>query len=94
MLLGIFLLGVLTKKPRERAAIAGAAAGLCAILFVVIETPIAFTWYVPIGTVVTFSVALFASHFESPILPLEEALVREPAGRPPHLPSRHAAPEE
>jgi Na+/proline symporter len=76
MLLGIFLLGILTKKPRERAAIAGAAAGLCAILFVVIETPIAFTWYVPIGTVVTFSVALFASYFERPLPPEEEALVR------------------
>jgi Na+/proline symporter len=94
VLLGIFLLGVLTKKPRERAAIAGAAAGLCVILFVWLETPIAYTWYVPIGTVVTFSAALFASHFERPMPPEEESLVRVPTGRSPHLPPRHAVPEE
>jgi SSS family transporter len=64
MLLGVFLLGVLTKKPREGAAIAGVAAGLVAILYVRFQTPIAFTWYVLIGTTVTFGVALMASWFE------------------------------
>ena len=64
MLLGVFLLGVLTKKPREGAAIAGVAAGLVAILYVRFWTPIAFTWYVLIGTTVTFGVALMASWFE------------------------------
>ena len=84
MLLGIFLLGVLTKKPRERAAMAGAAAGLCGILFVWLRTPIAFTWYVPIGTVITFSAALLAARFERPPLPPEEeCLVREGDGRRP-----------
>jgi len=73
MLLGIFLLGVLTTKPRERAAIAGAAAGLCGILFVVLRTPIAFTWYVPIGTVLTFSGAMLAAQFERPLPPAEES---------------------
>jgi SSS family solute:Na+ symporter len=63
-LLGIFLLGVLTRKPRERAAMAGVVAGLAVILYVVLETRIAFTWYVLIGTVVTFVVALAASLFE------------------------------
>ena len=33
-LLGVFLLGVLTKKPREGAAMAGVVAGLAAILYV------------------------------------------------------------
>ena len=64
-LLGIFLLGVLTKKPRERSAMAGVVAGLAVILYVVLKTTIAFTWYVLIGTVVTFVVALAASLFES-----------------------------
>ena len=63
-LLGVFLLGVLTKRPRERAAMAGVVAGLSVILYVVIETKIAFTWYVVIGTVVTFGVAWLASLFE------------------------------
>jgi hypothetical protein len=40
------------------------AAGVSAILYVVLRTPIAFTWYVLIGTVVTFAAALLASLFE------------------------------
>jgi solute:Na+ symporter, SSS family len=60
-LLGVFLLGILTKKPREMAAMVGVAAGLTAILLVRFETPIAWTWYVLIGTVVTFLAALAAS---------------------------------
>jgi len=64
MLLGVFLLGVLTRKPREGAAIAGVAAGLAAILYVRFRTPIAFTWYVLIGTTVTFCAALMASWFQ------------------------------
>ena len=64
VLLGIFLLGVLTKKPREGAAMAGALAGITAILFVWLRTPIAFTWYVLIGTTVTFSAGVVASWFE------------------------------
>ncbi len=64
-LLGVFLLGVLTKKPGEWAAMAGVAAGLAAILYVRFATPIAWTWYVLIGTVVTFGVGLAAHAFES-----------------------------
>ncbi|HMC60882.1 MAG TPA: sodium:solute symporter [Candidatus Solibacter sp.] len=60
-LLGVFLLGVLTTKPREGAAIAGVVAGLGTILYVKLRTPIAFTWYVLIGTLVTFSVGMAAS---------------------------------
>ena len=63
-LLGVFLLGVLTKKPREGAAMAGVAAGLAAILYVRFRTPVAFTWYVLIGTTVTFSAGWVASWFE------------------------------
>ena len=63
-LLGVFLLGVLTKKPGEWAAMAGVAAGLAAILYVRFATPIAWTWYVLIGTVVTFGVGIVAHVFE------------------------------
>ncbi|HUP04367.1 MAG TPA: sodium:solute symporter [Bryobacteraceae bacterium] len=96
MLLGIFLLGVLTKKPRQGAAIAGASAGLCVILFVWWKTPIAFTWYVPIGTTATFAAGLAAACFEAPPAaePPETAGVRQPVGGTPHLPSRRAMPEE
>jgi SSS family transporter len=63
-LLGVFLLGILTRRPRESAAIAGSVAGLCAVLAVRFFTPIAFTWYVLIGTCTTFVVGLLFSLFQ------------------------------
>jgi Na+/proline symporter len=60
-LLGVFLLGVLTRRPGERAAIAGVVAGLVAALAVHFATPVAYTWYVMIGATVTFAVGLAAS---------------------------------
>ncbi len=77
-LLGVFLLGVLTKKPGEISAIAGVVCGLAAVLWVHWATPVAWTWYVFIGTTVTFGAALFASLFEK---------VREPGETQPHLQS-------
>ncbi|HEY9141482.1 MAG TPA: sodium:solute symporter [Bryobacteraceae bacterium] len=60
-LLGVFLLGVLTRRPGEWAAMAGVVAGLTAALVVRFETPVAFTWYVMIGATVTFGCGLAAS---------------------------------
>ena len=60
-LLGVFLLGVLTRRVGESAAIFGMAAGLATMLYVSLRTPIAFTWYVLIGTSVTFLAGLGAS---------------------------------
>ena len=58
-MLGIFLLGVLTKRANSRGALTGAVLGLLALIFIVIEKAlgvinIAWTWYVVIGTLVTF----------------------------------------
>jgi SSS family solute:Na+ symporter len=63
-LLGVFLLGVLTRRPREIAALGGVAAGLAVILYVHFYTPIAWTWYVLIGTAVTFGTGLLISLFQ------------------------------
>ena len=60
-LLGVFLLGALTRRPDEWAAIAGVVAGLAAALAVRFLTPVAFTWYVMIGATVTFLSGLAAS---------------------------------
>jgi Na+/proline symporter len=60
-LLGVFLLGVLTRRVGESAAIFGMAWGLAAMLYVRFETSIAFTWYVLIGTSVTFLAGLAGS---------------------------------
>jgi Na+/proline symporter len=51
-LLGVFLLGVLTKRPGEWAAIVGMSCGFIATLL--LRTQVAFTWYVLIGSCVTF----------------------------------------
>jgi len=67
LLLGVFLLGVLTRRVGEWAAIAGVLAGLAAILYVRYETPIAWTWWVLIGSAVTFA-AGYAASFIQPVL--------------------------
>jgi SSS family transporter len=60
-LLGVFLLGLLTRRTGETAAMAGMLAGLAALLYVRFATAIAWTWYVLIGTGVTFGVGLAIS---------------------------------
>lgn len=60
-MLGIFLLGVLTKGATGRGAALGALAGLGVLLLVIGFTSIAWTWYVAIGACVTFAVGLAAS---------------------------------
>jgi SSS family solute:Na+ symporter len=61
-LLGVFLLGILTKRVGEVSAMIGMSAGLAIMLYVKFGTKIAFTWYVLIGTSVTFLVGLLASY--------------------------------
>ncbi len=60
-MLGIFLLAALSKTATERGTLAGAIAGLLALLFVVTCTSIAWTWYVVIGTLVTLTTGWTAS---------------------------------
>ena len=60
-LLGVFLLGVLTKRVGQNSAIAGMLAGLAVMAGVKLSTTIAWTWYVLIGTSVTFCVGYLIS---------------------------------
>jgi len=53
-LLGVFLLGLLTRRVQEKSAMVAMAAGLIVMLAVKEWTHIAFTWYVLIGTAATF----------------------------------------
>src|SRR5690349_4455242 len=62
-LLGVFLLGLLTRRVGELAAIFGMIAGLALMLYVRFATPVAFTWYVLIGTSMTFITGLALSFF-------------------------------
>jgi Na+/proline symporter len=61
ILLGVFLLGVLTKRTGENAAIAGVIAGAVVMFLVKFETKIPFTWWVPIGSLTTFLTGYSAS---------------------------------
>ncbi len=60
-LLGVFLLGLLTRRTREIAAMTGMSAGFLLMLYIKFFTPIAWTWYVLIGTSATFATAYLAS---------------------------------
>jgi SSS family transporter len=60
-LLGVFLLGLFTRRVGEVAAMCGMSVGLVLLLYVRFGTPIAFTWYVMIGASATFATAVLAS---------------------------------
>jgi Na+/proline symporter len=60
-MVGVFLLGVLTKRANEKGSIIGMTVGLLSMLAVWGYSSIAFTWYVLIGTAITFSVGYTAS---------------------------------
>jgi len=60
-LLGVFLLGVLTKRANERGTLVGMACGFATSLYVWLSTSIPWTWYVVIGTTVTFVLGYIAS---------------------------------
>ena len=62
-MLGIFLLGTWNRRANETGALVGFAAGIAAMIVVRFWTPLAFTWYVLAGTIITFAVGSIASLF-------------------------------
>jgi SSS family transporter len=60
-LLGVFLLGVLTKKATESGAMAGMLCGFVANVYLWRFTKVPFTWYVALGSVLTFAVGYACS---------------------------------
>jgi Na+/proline symporter len=60
-LLGVFLLGVLTRRASQNGAMVGMVCGFITELYLWKGTHVAWTWWVAIGTVVTFSVGYIAS---------------------------------
>jgi SSS family transporter len=66
-LLGLFLLGTFDPRANSKGSLVGMFAGLAAVLLVYGATSIAFTWYVLIGSSVTFAVgALVSRVFPAP----------------------------
>jgi solute:Na+ symporter, SSS family len=62
-LLGVFLLGVLTKRASEHGAMLGMLFGFVLNVYLWLFTTVAFTWYVVIGSAMTFAVGYGASCF-------------------------------
>ena len=60
-LLGVFLLGVLTRRANQAGAILGMVCGLAMEVYLWRWSQVAFTWWVAIGTCVTFAVGYAAS---------------------------------
>jgi solute:Na+ symporter, SSS family len=81
-LLGVFLLGVLTRKATEIGAIIGMICGLTLNIYLWLGaksvaqwlgTSIAFTWLVAIGTIVTFAIGYAVSLITAPARELEQS---------------------
>jgi SSS family solute:Na+ symporter len=60
-LLGVFLLGVLTRRANQRGAVVGMACGLGMEIYLWLGTHLPWTWWVMIGTGVTFAVGWIVS---------------------------------
>ena len=60
-LLGVFLLGVLTRRANQRGAMVGMMFGFSVGLYLWQWTHVPWTWWVPLGTVVTFGIGYAAS---------------------------------
>ena len=59
--LGVFLIGTFLKRVTEMPALVGMLVSIALMLYIRFYTPIAFPWYVLIGSVTTFTVAYLAS---------------------------------
>jgi SSS family transporter len=60
-LLGVFLLGVLTRRANQLGAMVGMLCGFATELYLWRRTSVPFTWWVMIGTVVTFGIGYIFS---------------------------------
>jgi Na+/proline symporter len=60
-LLGVFLLGLLARRVGEKGAMAGMVASMITMFIVKFYTPIAWTWYVMIGTATTMTAGYITS---------------------------------
>jgi SSS family transporter len=59
--LGLFLLGIWNRRANATGALVGMFVGLAAMLAVKLFTPLAWTWYVLAGTLITFAAGSIAS---------------------------------
>ncbi len=65
-ILGVFLVGTFLRRVSEPPALLGMMASMLAMTYIRFWTPIAWTWYVLIGSVITFLVAWIAGFAFAP----------------------------
>ncbi len=65
-LVGLFLLAFLLRRATPSGVVIGMFAGLAAIVYIHFRTPLVWTWYVPVGTGITFLAGALASYASSP----------------------------
>jgi SSS family transporter len=63
LILGLFLLGTLTTRVRERGALLGLATGTAVLLAVKLGTAVSWQWYVLIGALTTFAAGMLVSRW-------------------------------
>jgi SSS family solute:Na+ symporter len=61
--LGVFLVGTFLRRASQTPALLGMIASIIVMLYIRFMTPLAWTWYVLLGSAVTFLVALAATPF-------------------------------
>ncbi len=62
ILLGLFLLGILTRRVGQASALAGVLAGIAAVLYAKFGTSLAWPWFALVGSSAVFAVGLAASY--------------------------------
>ena len=60
-MLGVFLLGLVTRRAHQSAALIGMVCGLALNLYLWLGTRVPFTWYVAFGSAATFVIGYIAS---------------------------------
>ena len=60
-ILGVFLVGTFIKRARETHALIGMIVSIALMLYILLQTKIAWTWYALIGSLTTLAVAFIAS---------------------------------
>ncbi|HWN42432.1 MAG TPA: sodium:solute symporter [Thermoanaerobaculia bacterium] len=61
IVLGVFFLGLFTRRVGQRAALAGLVVGLAGMTWIFFATPLAWTWYALAGSLLTVTAGLVAS---------------------------------
>ena len=90
ILLGLFLLGILTRRVGQRDALIGMVAGISAVSFAKFGTALAWPWYALVGSSTVFAVGLAASRFLAGV-PEPDHFPRSPARATSHEPGRPPA---